>query len=528
VKALVVDALASGRGERHATRDAIGAGPRAVVGVLGKAGVDARIVEAEATLRDGLPEGYDLLFLSGMTSDLISMRKVASLWRDGPILVGGPATADPEQALRKTGGEVAIVGEGERTILDLLKGGLSDGVVPDREALAGITGIAFRSGDHVAVNPLRPAMTRREYDEFEPSIEAVRGYSLFRAARVYVEALRGCSNYRRARFDVECGVCGRCTTGGLESRYDCPAGIPPGCGYCSVPSLFGPPRSRSTGKILREVEGLLREGVRRVVLSAPCFLDYGRDLLVEPEPLTDPRSPEPNYTEVEELLSELTSLPQMSDGLASVMIENLKPQLVTERAATILGRYLSGTPVSIGFETGSAEHGALLGRSSTPEETLTAVRRLRRAGLKPYVYFIHGLPGQSRETVDATVGAIGKSMDEGAERVILYRFQSLPMSAFSGFPSAPPNVRDPGSKRIHDAAARANMRSKESLVGARMRVVAAERYPKDRRYIVAYPLKHGPVTIVDTLEPLEGEIIDVEVTGIASERMVLARPVAKF
>jgi radical SAM superfamily enzyme YgiQ (UPF0313 family) len=210
------------------------------------------------------------------------------------------------------------------------------------------------------------------------------------------------------------------------------------------------------------------------------------------------------------------------------MIENLKPQLVTEQAAKLFGQYLSGTPVSIGFETGSLEHGTMLGRSSAPFETLTAVRRLRRAGLKPYVYFIHGLPGQSRETVDATVDAIGRSMNEGAERVILYRFQSLPMSAFSGLPSAPPNVRDQGSKLIHEAAAKANMDKKESLVGARMRVVVAERYPRDRHYMVAYPLRHGPVTLVETKESLEYDVLDVEVTGIASERMVCARPVAKF
>ncbi len=72
------------------------------------------------------------------------------------------------------------------------------------------------------------------------------------------------------------------------------------------------------------------------------------------------------------------------------------------------------------------------------------------------------------------------------------------------------------------------MRSKESILGTRMRVVAAERYPRDRRYIVAYPLRHGPVTLVDTAENLEWAVLDVEVTGVASERMVRARPVAKF
>ncbi len=305
-------------------------------------------------------------------------------------------------------------------------------------------------------------------------------------------------------------------------------GLPPGCGYCSVPSLYGPPKSRSASRIKDEIVALLDEGVSRVVLSAPCFLDYGRDVLVEPEPLTDPRNPEPNYDEIEKLLSSLADMPRMRDENAAFMIENLKASLVTERAAKLLGKYLTGTPVSIGFETGSDTHSELMGRPSTPRETLRAIGRLRRAGLKPYVYFIHGLPGQTEKTVDETVKAIERSMEEGAERIILYRFQSLPMSAFSGYPSAPPTIRDSGSRRIHEAAAKTNMRAKDSMIGKIIRVVVAERYDRDKRLLVAYPLKHGPVVLIESPEPWEGRVIDVEVTGVASERIVRGRPVAMF
>jgi radical SAM superfamily enzyme YgiQ (UPF0313 family) len=169
-----------------------------------------------------------------------------------------------------------------------------------------------------------------------------------------------------------------------------------------------------------------------------------------------------------------------------------------------------------------------MGRPSTPKETLAAVGRLKRAGLKPYVYFIHGLPGQNEETVEETVKAIAKSMEVGAERVILYRFQSLPMSAFGDYPSASPNVSDPGSRRIHEAAAEANMRAKENLIGKMIRVVVAERYDRDKRMWVAYPLKHGPVVLIESPERLEGRVIDIEVTGVASERIVRGKPVAMF
>ncbi len=528
VKSLIIDALASGKGERKATRDALGTGPRALAGIFEHMGIEVSIIEAETILTEDFPSEFNLLLISGMTGDIPAIRRVVSRWRGGPALIGGPVTSDPEQALRRTGCDLAVVGEGEETLSELLDAGLVIGELPDEASLRGIRGIAFKTELGIEMTQLRRVMPRHTFDEYKPSTSTIKGYKLYRSARVYVEVLRGCSNYQRSLLGGNCKSCGLCRNGTLLERYDCPIGTPPGCGYCSVPSLYGPPKSYSVNGIRDEVIALLREGVSRVVLSAPCFLDYGRDLLVEPEPLTNPRSPEPNYGEIGKLLSSLMNIPRMKDETAALMIENIKASLVTEKAAKFLGKYLASTPVSIGFETGSEAHSELMGRPSTPRETLMAIGRLRRAGMKPYVYFIHGLPGQTEETVDETVKAIDDSRSEGAERIILYRFQSLPMSAFSGYPSASPNVSDPGSRRIHDAAAKANMSAKENMVGKMIRVVVAERYDRNKRLLVAYPLKHGPVVLIESPESLEGRVIDVEVTGVASERIVNGRIVAMF
>jgi radical SAM superfamily enzyme YgiQ (UPF0313 family) len=532
VQPLIVDALASGDGRRRTTRDVIGAGPRSVAGVLEELGIRPRIITAESLLGlADIPGDYDALLVSGMTSDLTAMRRTISRWRtssDGPVLLGGPAASDPERALRKTGADLAVIGEGERTLSELLGGGLSKGALPDEGALSVIPGLAYAVEDGVKVNPLRPYIRRREYDALNPSTGVISDYPIFYASRVYVETNRGCSNYHRARLSLRgegCADCNLCTEGGLEQRYYCPSGIPPGCGYCSVPSLYGPPRSRSVGKTVSEVRELLRTGVKRVVLSAPDLLDYGRDILVEPEPLTDPRHPEPNYGALEDLLSRLTELDEIGSGGAYLMIENLKGCLVTKRAADILGRYIPDTPVNVGFETGCSDHSALLGRASTPTENLAALRRLKRAGLRPYAYFIHGLPGQDEGTVAETVKAIDRSVGAGASRIILYRFQPLPMSAFQGFPTAPPAVKDRLSRRIYEAAGRANRSLKEDLKGRRIRVVVAEPYDRDRSLQVAYPMLHGPVVLVEGPEGLKGRIVEVEVTGIVSDRMVRARPV---
>ena len=526
VKPLIVDALASGKGVRYSTRDVIGAGPRTVAGILEVREAEPVISPVEIYLRESLSTDFNVLLVSGMTSDIQAITRVIRKWNKsnkGPVVIGGPVCSEPERVLRRTGGDIAVTGEGEYSLIELLDSGLVDGVLPDN--LGEIKGISYRQGKNVQVTPFRPVQPKSVFDEFHPSTDTISSYPLFKSARVYVEAVRGCSNFHRARIGEigeKCTFCEQCTESGLFERYDCPVGIPPGCGYCSVPSLYGPPKSRPSELVINEVSHLLENGVHRIVLSAPDFLDYQREVLVEPKPLTDPRYPEPNYEKVEALLSGLSSLEKVEEKKATIMIENMKASLVTDRAASILGKYLRDTPVSVGFETGSDTHSRLLGRPDSPTETLIALRRLKDVGMKPYVYFIHGLPGQNQRTVDETVDMIGKSMQNGAERIILYRFLSLPASTFSTCSSGPPASQDPLSKRIYDAAQLANMSKKEALVGDLIRVVIAEKYNRDRSYWVAYPMLHGPVILLRAEGVKAGDVVDAEVTSVASDRMVFA------
>lgn len=530
MKPLIVDALASGKGKKKSTLDVIGAGPRTIGGVLEKKRLKPTIALSESVIRGNVDlDVFDLLLVSGMSSDIKAIRKVTSKWRsrsNRPVLAGGPIASESGKLLSKSHVDIAVIGEGELTLIKLLKTSLAGGSLPSQEELAKIKGISYLDNGAFRLNELRPVMKRRVYDEMPPSTRLIIDYPLHNSSRVYVEVLRGCSNYYRAKIGGQkerCTGCDLCRNGSLEKRYDCPYGVPPGCGYCSVPSLYGPPKSRSVNKILEETKELLSAGVRRIVLSAPDFLDYGRDLLVDPKPLTDPRHPEPNYPVIEELLSQLSEIDIIVEGEASFMIENIKGCLATKKVIEIIGKYLSGTSVNVGFETGSRKHCVELGRPSTLEENLEAVRRLRRVGLKPYTYFIHGLPGQTPETVKETVKAIDRSIDNGASRIIMYRFHPLPMSAFRDQAIAPPAAKNPLSKKMYDAAYRANLKLKKQLIGHRFKAVLAEPYKKNRKFFVAYPMLHGPVVLVEREGCKAGEIIDIEVENIISDRLVKGR-----
>lgn len=526
---LVVDVLARGRGGRHASLDVVGVGPRLVAGILEKHGVEVELTVYEDAVNDPwLLDSYDVLLASGMSVDKPGLQRLVSLWRrrsGGPAFAGGPVSLEYEELLGY-GYDAVVVGEAEM-VLPSLANRIRRAEVPEPGDVP--CGLAVLKNDLPWFMGKCPFTSRGILNTYQASARHVESYDAYWAMRFYVEVVRGCSNFYRTLLKLpdgrKCVLCDICRTGRLRSRLECPLRIPAGCGYCGVPELYGPPRSRDASRVAEEIKSLVDRGVRRVVLSAPDILDYGRDLLVEPEPLTDPRSPPANLEALEELFGTIYSkVPEVEAGEVVLFIENIKPNLVTEEVAELLGRYLRGTTVHIGVETGDEEHARMLGRPSTPREALRAARLLRKHGLRPYAYFIHGLPGQSISTARRTVQLMRRLWRAGVEKITVYRFMPLPGTAFQDMPPARPAYRDKASLMIVKEAARLNLRAKRRMLGRSMEAVVAGVY---RGKPLAYPLRHGPVIIIEDsrVSELLGRIVLVKVVGVG-ERLVRGRVTA--
>lgn len=528
MKALIVDCLARGGDGRKATLDVLGVGPRAVAGVLEREGIRYRLLSFEEYCsRAGRIGDYDLLLVSGMTVDKSAVMKTLKLWRNfnnGISILGGPISTGILHDYTLYSYDVIVWGECEKSLPKLLKClRKRDGVRIEYEKLCEIKGLAYRFGDEKVFTGYPQLTTREELDKLTPSIKAVTHYRDYWALRVYVEVVRGCSNFLRPKLRLpngkKCIDCGICYSGDFKRRIECPLNIPPGCGYCSIPRVYGPSRSRSVDSIYEEVKNLIRLGVTRIVLSASDFLDYGRDWLVEPEPLTDPVNPSVNLDAISSLLEKLTSIDEVGSGEASILIENIKASLVSEEIAKVLGEYLRGTPVHIGCETGCEEHAVLIGRPTTPNQVLEACKMLRKYGLRPYVYFIHGLPGQNWHTTRETIKAIRELSKIGVEKITVYRFKPLPETAFEKFPQGKPAYQDIKSRLIVEAVEKANLRSKEAFKGRVLRCVVV-RSKKSREDGIGYPLLHGPVVRIRHGRKYVGFLVDTKITSVEKERVV--------
>jgi len=520
---LIIDALAAGEGTRRSALDVIGAGPRTLAGILETKGAYYRIARVEDVLRK--PSKYSrakVVMVSAMSMDLGAAKKVSRAFKSSFKVLGGPITCDPS-VVAKLGYDLGVFGEGEEALESLLRLGLKMAKFEDLKDVPNL--ILVKEGRSLLT--CHKILKKEEFNRYRPSSRAILHYASiphYKASRVYVEVVRGCSNFNRALMSANperCRVCGACFGTDLPSRLVCPQGIPPGCGYCSIPAVYGYPKSRDLEILIEEIRGLIKRGVKRVILSGADFLEYGRDEIANPP--THPRMPESNIRAIEELLSRVTSIPEIKEGGVYVGVENVKASLLNEEVITLLANYLPGAVIHVGIETGDDRHAMMLGRPSPPSKDVEAIKSAIKAGLRVYVYFIHGLPGQSIETARKTVSMIEKMYFVGVEKVTVYRFKPLPCSAFEKMPEGPPSSRDPASRMIERAVRKFNLERKKELVGKVLRVILA---PGRRRiFRVAYPFKEGPTVLVRGVpKDLKiGDVFESEIVSVASDRLVIGR-----
>ncbi|MEZ0394069.1 MAG: radical SAM protein [Desulfurococcaceae archaeon] len=506
MKVAVVDALARSSGKRYSTHDVVGAGPRAVAGLLSSLGLDVYYTSYEKFMQDiARASKFDAVFISAMITDIGAVGLIARGLRArnyrGPIVLGGPISLGYEKVLAELREvDFVIVGEGEEPISKLLSSGALFEKA-DHDKLREVPSLAYRTADgKVKYNCCLTHATLEVIHSYIPWTDVRTAYCPPSPFRFYVEVVRGCSNFSRPMIAaLGCTRCRACRSPIAVARLSCPASIPPGCAFCNVPAIFGPPRSRSAKHIVREVEQLVEAGVKRLVLSAPDFLDYGRERLVSSGLLTDPCSPHANYDALEELFVELFSLSPIARGKATIMVENVKACLVDEAVARILGRYLGSTAIHIGMETGSDTfNDEWLGKPIRYSHVKRAVRLLREHGMRPYVYAMYNIPGMDRAVYEKTRKALVELVREGVEKITLYKYMELPGTALSMISTKLADVERSEVVKLKRLVRTLNRQTKERLVGKVLRVLIQ----RGARGIYGYPKSHGPVVVLEGHENL--------------------------
>lgn len=289
------------------------------------------------------------------------------------FIAGGPhPTGEPFRTLMM-GFDIVVVGEGEETICDLLK------IIKSKGDFNQVKGVAY--------------------------FDAINAYK-FTGKRPVVDLdLYPPFPIKNTQF------------GAIEITRGCPYV----CYYCQTPYILGTqPRHRSVESICKYIKIMKKENLTDIRFISPNAFSYGSK---------DGKTID--LSKIEELLYNVRKIIGNSGKLFfGSFPSEVRPEHVTGQTLALILKYADNDNIIIGAQSGSQRILDLCHRDHSIEDVITAVELSINAGLKAKVDFIFGLPNESEEDIQLTIGLMEKLTKKGA-RIHTHAFIPLPQTPFA-------------------------------------------------------------------------------------------------
>ncbi len=186
------------------------------------------------------------------------------------------------------------------------------------------------------------------------------------------------------------------------------------CSYCIVPYVRGRERSRSHKDIVKEIRGLVSDGVSEVMLLGQNVNSYGKNL---PEPIT-----------FAQLLKELEKI----EGLKRIRFMTSHPKdLSQELIDTMAASEKICRHLHLPLQSGSSRILKEMNRRYTREQYLELVGRIRAAMPEIAITtdIIVGFPGETEEDFQETMDVVRKVQYDSAFTFIYSKRTGTPAAA---------------------------------------------------------------------------------------------------
>lgn len=164
------------------------------------------------------------------------------------------------------------------------------------------------------------------------------------------------------------------------------------CSYCIIPYVRGRVRSREVSSILKEVNEIVRNGYKEIVLTGIHLASYGIEF---------------NDYKLIDLLEELNAI----SGLERIRLGSLEPNLITQ---AFVDRLEKVTKICqhfhLSLQSGCDETLKRMNRKYTTDDYYNSVMRLRRVFDNPSITtdIIVGFPGETDEEFETTINFVNK------------------------------------------------------------------------------------------------------------------------
>lgn len=318
--------------------------------------IDANALGLRAESISGYINGADAIGITAMTPSMAEAIKIALRLKkthpDVPVILGGAhATLMPEETLKAAPQiDMVVRGEGEKTIIDLLK------ALQAKTSLDGITGINYRKDGLIVSNP--PCSSFVELDS-QPFL----AYHLLPLARYKPHPPHGRSQPFAAL---------------ITSR-----GCPFKCSYCSKPVFGYKFRSQSPERVVEEIIYYKKRfGVKEIAFYDDVFTL--------------------NKKRVYEIAEIMISKNLKIHWTCETRVDLVDRELLQHMKDA--GCY----SVSYGIESASQEILDIINKNVTTEQMEEAVHSTRDVGLQTVGYFMVGSPGETAESIKKTIALAKK------------------------------------------------------------------------------------------------------------------------
>lgn len=305
--------------------------------------------EIKATIENFAPS---LVGISCKSQNFASASKVAQLAKtvnqDMVVVIGGPhPSIQKTEVLKEECFDIAVFGEGEMTIIDVLE------AQEGHKALAEIPGIAYRQGGEVIVNASRELMSNLDILPFPISSapQVLKDYSRYpKEAFRNIFATRGCP--------YNCSFCG--------SRY----------------IWTRKPRFRSVANVIQEIKELQKLRLNWIHFDDDTF-GIKKEYIKELADALVRQCPDISWS-------------------CELHVKLVDPEIIG------LMKKAGCKAIQIGVESGNNEILKDIRKGITIEDAINAARIIKKANIALEVFFMVGFPQETEATLNDTITAMRK------------------------------------------------------------------------------------------------------------------------
>jgi len=327
-----------------------------IAAVLEKAGHTVKYIDVNALEMTAKELERELAWFSpelvGLTCTSFTLgqaREIARLVRSilpaTKIVVGGPhLLIYPEETLRGAEFDIAVIGEGEYTILELVK------AIDGGQSLSTVDGIAYKVEEDGSVQLTSARPPPKDLDAIP-----------FPARHLMPNSAYFCPIAERSPFTIM-----------VTSR-----GCPYNCHFCLRPRFLHEWRGRSAQNVVDEMEELASQGVREILFYDDTFgVDAWR---------------------VEEICDEIIGRDLDVSWDCRNRVDLVTPAVLNKM------RKAGCVRIHYGVESGSQRVLNLMRKGFTLQQVQKAFEWTRECGIKTLAYFMMGYPTETRETMRETI-----------------------------------------------------------------------------------------------------------------------------